>query len=77
MRDALDEQIDFYETHLSDIKKRYGAAWVVVAHREVVRTFPHFETAAQYAQENLGGERVLIRHTEEAELTAPFVDIVR
>lgn len=75
MRDALDEQIEFYEAHLPDIKKRYGSAWVVVAHRAVVQSFPKFEAAAQYAQEHLGGEQVLIRHTDEAAATAPFVHI--
>jgi hypothetical protein len=75
MRDALDDQIEFYEARLPDIKEKYGAAWVLVAHLEVVQAFPKFEAAAQYAQEHLGGEQVLIRHTEEAALTAPFVDI--
>lgn len=75
MRDALDDQIEFYEARLHSIKEKYGAAWVLVAHEQVIQTFPKFEAAARYAREHLGGEQVLIRHTEEAELTAPFVDI--
>ena len=75
MRDALDDQIAFYESRLPALRKEHGAAWVLVAHQEVIHTFPRFESAATYAREHLRGEQVLIRHTEEAELTAPFVDI--
>jgi hypothetical protein len=73
MRDALDEQIDYFEAHLDVIRKKYGSVWAVVAGKKVVRTFAEFPAAADFASQALGGQQVLIRHTNEGVLTAPFV----
>ncbi len=74
--DALDEQIAAYEGLLPSIKREYGSVWALVAHRELVSTFREFAAASRYAREHLGGEQVLIRHTDEQPAeTAPFVHI--
>ncbi|WP_374575182.1 hypothetical protein [Phenylobacterium sp.] len=75
MRDALDEQIEAFEALLPQIKQEYGSVWVLVAHGRLIQTFPDFPAAAEYARAELSGDQVLIRHTDEGELTAPFVDI--
>jgi hypothetical protein len=74
--DALDEQIIAYENMLPQIKRDYGSVWALVAHQELISTFRDFAAASQYAREHLGGEQVLIRHTEaQAIETVPFVHI--
>lgn len=74
MRDALDEQIEAYETLLPEIRRKYGSAWVLVAGGELVKTFAVFSSAAKYARERYGKQPVLIRHTDEREIeTAPYV----
>jgi hypothetical protein len=75
MRDALDDQIDAYEALLPQIKKEHGSGWVVVAGKRPVRVFRDFAAAAGFARDNLSDQQVLIRHTDEAALTAPFVHI--
>ncbi|HEY1425548.1 MAG TPA: hypothetical protein VGF50_02645 [Caulobacteraceae bacterium] len=76
MPDALDEQIEAFEALLPDIKRRYGSAWVLVADRKLISTFPAFAAAARYASEHFGRRPVLIRHTDEKPVeSAPFVHV--
>ena len=73
MRDALDVQIDAYTALLPDIRRSYGSVWALVAGERLVRTFPEFASAAEYALRCHGGEQVLIRHTDERLETAPLI----
>lgn len=74
MRDALDDQIDFFEAHLPGIRSKYGSVWAIVADQEVVETFAEFPDAARYANDHFGKREVLIRHTDEQRSEmAPFV----
>jgi hypothetical protein len=76
MRDALDEQIEAYEALRPTIKRDFGSVWVLVADRQLVRTFPAFSAAARYAREHYSKQQVLIRHTDEKKLeTAPFIHV--
>jgi len=75
MPDALAEQIEAYEELLSDIQKKHGAVWVLIAHRTLIKTFKEFADAAKYAIKHHGKEQVLIRHTDEQALMAPYVHI--
>ncbi|MGH6956125.1 MAG: hypothetical protein ACREEW_05615 [Caulobacteraceae bacterium] len=74
MPDALDREIEAYERLVPAIKKKVGAAWVVVADQQLVKAFPTFADAAKYARERFGEREVLIRHTDERKTeTVPFV----
>lgn len=75
MRDALDDLIEAYEQLLPRIIKDYGHGWVVFADRNHISRFGAFTEAAKYAQEHHKKQRVLIRHTDEGALTAPYVHI--
>jgi len=73
MRDALDQQIDYFEANLKTIRQG-GAGWVIVADRKYVQTFAGFSEAAKYAREHYGHQPVLIRHTDERAIeTAPYI----
>jgi hypothetical protein len=74
--DALDEQIAAYEGLLPSIKREFGSVWVLVARGELISTFKDFSEASRYAREHLGGEQILIRHTDDRAMeTAPFVHV--
>jgi hypothetical protein len=75
MRDALDEQIEYFEAHINSIRQR-GAGWVIVANQKHVKTFSAFPEAAKYAREHYGRQPVLIRHTDERAVeTAPYIQV--
>ena len=72
--DGLDREIEAFRALLPGIKERYGSVWAVVADLKLVKTFPVFSEAAQYAREHFGKQPVLIRHTDETKVEfAPFV----
>ena len=73
MPDALDQQIQAYHRLLPDIKRSHGSVWALIAARKLVSTFDDFSSAAKYAIEHYPTEQVVIRHTDEAVETAPFV----
>jgi hypothetical protein len=76
MRDALDDQIEAYESLLPSIRRENRSGWVLVADRQLVKIFTSFPEAARYARQRFGSKQVLIRHTEERELeSAPFVQV--
>jgi len=72
--DSLDREIEAYRLLLPGIKERYGSVWALVADLKLIKTFPVFSEAAQYARQHFGKQQVLIRHTDETKLEfAPFV----
>lgn len=73
--DVLDDQIAAYEAMLPSLQQKHGDVWVIVAAEKLAGTFEKFADAAQYVKQHLGAQQVLIRHTHEAALTAPFVHI--
>jgi len=75
MSDALGEQIEAYEGMLHEIKRTYGAVWVLIAGGKLMGTFPEFPSAARHAIKNHGREQVLIRHTDERAESAPYVHV--
>ena len=76
MRDALDDQIEAYEELLPVIKRDHGSVWVLIADRQLIKTFPAFAAAARFARERYGKQQVLIRHTDERKTEdAPFVQV--
>jgi hypothetical protein len=75
MHDALDKLIDAFENLLPRIVGEHGHGWVVFAGPELVNRFADFPEAAKFAQDHYDKCPVLIRHTDEAALTAPFVHI--
>lgn len=76
MTDDLDAQIEAYEALLPGIRKDHGSVWVLVADKQLVKTFPAFAPAARYAKAHFGQKPVLIRHTDERAVeSAPFVQV--
>ena len=74
MRDTLDEQIEAFEALETEIRRRLGPVWVLVAGGELVETFATFADAARHARAHCAEQQVLIRHTDERKLeTAPFL----
>jgi hypothetical protein len=60
---------------LPKLQKEFGACWVVMADSTLQKTFRDFSSAADFALQKFADKQVLIRHTHEALLTAPFVHI--
>jgi hypothetical protein len=70
----MEQQLSAFQAMRSQIQRDYGSVWVLVAHRELIQTFPNFSAAAQYALAHHADEQVLIRHTDEEEVeSAPFI----
>lgn len=75
MRDALDEQIETFNSLLPELRDTYGEVWALIVNRQLVGTFKEFANAARYVIEHQITERLLIRHTYQKLETAPFVHI--
>lgn len=75
--DSLTREIHAYEGLLPSIVRDHGSGWALIAHEKFVRLFEDFAEAARYADQNLPGEQVLIRHTEAVQDSAPFLAVCR
>ncbi|QTC90816.1 hypothetical protein [Brevundimonas goettingensis] len=72
---SLEREIRAYESMLPEIKREYGSVWAVISHEKLVSTFKAFSDAARFVNANCRDHQVLIRHTDQHNETAPFVEI--
>jgi hypothetical protein len=75
MSGALDEQLKAYKALLPEIKRKHGSVWALIANKHLVEVFQDFSSAAKYADDNFGNQRVLIKFTDETPEMAPFIQI--
>jgi hypothetical protein len=71
----LANEIQTFQMLLPELRQKYGSTWAVVVGDSLTGTFNDFNSAAEFAVKNFSSREFLIRHTDEAQVSIPYVAI--